>query len=127
MTKQLVIISPPGQRLKLSPGEGSVTSAQAPDEPHNYVIVEGEAPPPQEMAMGGDPPPPPPDWGMTMRGDLPPPPPDWTMTMRAGLPDDVKADHLAGFETTSRISFADVSERLKSMPANGRKFIVMRG
>jgi hypothetical protein len=105
MTKQLIVVSAPGQRLVVEVGNASITTMVAAADDYTHLVVEA-APHPQ----GGmkDATPPPPAEGKE-KGEYPAPPLDIKMSLVAGLPDGVEAWDLGPAKKFhGKITFADL-------------------
>jgi hypothetical protein len=117
MARQLIVISPPGERLSVEPSQGTVRSVPAPGDDYTHLIIEaagaGSAP--------GSPPPEP-------KGEEPPPVFPITMSLVGGLPPELAPWRLTRApRITGPVSVSDLARRLAQAPADDGPEILVLG
>ncbi len=110
MSRRVIVVSPPGQRITLH-ADGTLDSEPHADEGYSTVILQA-----------GPPPPPPP------RPGPPPPPPDISMTFVAGLPGGLDPHRLAEAPVVrGPVSIHDLQTRLRGAGDHLAEVVVLRG
>lgn len=120
MTKQLILISPPGERLTVRLDRQTVESAEgALQDEVTHVVVEPGSNPPAEARR---------EPSEAVKPDKPPPaPPDITMTFVAGGPSprDFESGAFEPRRVSGPLRFETLSEALQSLPDGARRVLIL--
>jgi hypothetical protein len=116
MAKQVIVISPPGQRLTMRVAEGVMQSKPAEGDGYTHVEVEASADPGETGAP------------TRPRGEEPPPPWFVGMSLVGGLPEGVgPADLRGATRLIGPLSLRALSVRLDNLPEGGRELVILGG
>ncbi len=118
MAKRLIIVSPPGERLKVSLADGAVRSDPSDGDDYTHLIVDSGAAEHTRGARDAAQPEP--------KGDEPPPPPDITMSLVGGLPPGFAPWRLdAAMKVTGPLTVADLAGYLAAAPEGGEDVLLL--
>lgn len=119
MAKQVVLISPPDQRLVIDPGGRTIQSVSSAGEGYSCLVIEQSAAAEQAIVRGiqqalGE-----------VRDGPGPAPDDFGMSLMAELPEWLRQFELAQADTVSgAVSFEQVSAQISAIADEDRKLLI---
>lgn len=112
MASELIVISPPGERLTLQLAPGVLQSVKAPGDGYAHVVIEVAESKADESAE--------------LKGEETPPRPDLTMSVVGGLPNGIGPAKLKDVRTlTGHVTFAELAGLLAHAQAGGPKILLL--